>query len=175
MDAPPEAGIVVWDRFVRVFHWSLVACVGACYFALAGGDRPHELAGWAALALVLARCVWGFIGSTHARFASFLPTPARVREHLGHLRARHAGVGHNPLGALMMLLLMALVVALALTGWMQDLDAFFGEEWLMDRHEWLAHALIASAAMHAAAALLMSWWERSNLVGAMFTGRKRRC
>ena len=81
--------------------------------------------------------------------------------------------GHNPLGALMMLALMALVLALGLTGFLQTTDAFWGEEWLEEIHEALAATLIALAGIHAAAAIVMGRLERVNLVGAMITGIKR--
>jgi cytochrome b len=165
----------VWDRFVRLFHWSLVACVALDSFALDGSDAPHQWAGYAAAALIAARIVWGFVGSRYARFSQFFPTPARIREHLAALRSRRpaASPGHNALGAVMVLTLMAVVLALAVTGWMQGLDRYFGEEWLMDLHERLADALLALVAVHVTAAILMSAWERTNLIGAMITGWKQ--
>ena len=74
----------------------------------------------------------------------------------------------------MMLLLMALVLSLGLTGWMQGTDAFFGEDWLQDLHETLANALVIPAGLHAAAALVMGRLERTRLVKAMVTGIKER-
>lgn len=175
----------VWDRFVRLFHWSLVACVLLNYFVIEDGEWLHQWLGYAAAALVCARVLWGFVGSQYARFANFFPTPARLRAHAADLRAhrlsqqagRPAGalphhLGHNPLGALMMLLLMALVLLLGLTGWLQTTDTFWGVEWMQALHEVLAHSLIAAVALHAAAALLMGRLERTNLVAAMFTGVK---
>ncbi len=167
-----EDKVYVWDPFVRVFHWSLVACVGGTYFVLEGGEAPHNWAGYVAAALVVARVVWGFIGSTHARFESFFPTLERVRDHLHEMRMRKPSVGHNPFGALMIFALIGLVLALGITGCMQGVDAFFGEVWLMELHELLAHALVACVAMHVAAAVAMSVWERTNLVAAMVTGYK---
>ena len=166
----------VWDRFVRVFHWTLVGCVLRNQFVLEEGETPHEWAGHLAAALVVARIVWGFIGSRHARFADFFPTPACLRRHVRALlagRAEHHR-GHNPPGALMMLLLMTLVLALGITGWMQGTDRYFGEAWLQDLHELLAHALLLSAGAHAAAALAMGYIERTRLVKAMVTGVKER-
>lgn len=168
----------VWDRFVRVFHWSLVACVLLNFFVVESGQWLHQWLGYSALALVAARVLWGFVGGSCARFANFFPTPARLRAHGADLRAglrsgqmpRHAG--HNPLGALMMLLLMALVLLLGCTGWLQGTDAFWGDAWLQALHETLANGLLAGAAVHAAAALLMGRLERSNLVTAMITGVK---
>jgi cytochrome b len=166
----------VWDRFVRIFHWTVVTCVVLNYWVLEEGEWPHEWAGYLAAAMVVARIVWGFIGSRHARFADFFPTPARLRQHLQALRSHRPDFhwGHNPLGAIMMLLLMALVLSLGLTGWMQGTDAFFGEDWLQDLHETLANALVISAGLHAAAALVMGRLERTRLVKAMVTGIKER-
>lgn len=166
--------IPVWDRFVRLFHWSLVACVLTNFFLVDDGKTLHQILGYTANAWVLARIVWGFIGSKHARFADFFPTPSRLRQHLCSLinGEQHFHPGHNPVGALMMLALMTLVLSLGVTGYMQTLDAFWGEEWLQEVHEALATTLIACAGLHAAAAIVMGRLERTNLVGAMITGTK---
>jgi cytochrome b len=168
--------IYIWDRFVRVFHWSLVSCVLLDYFVFDDGETLHQWLGYAACALVLARVVWGFVGSKYARFNDFFPTPTRIKHHLYLLihREQDAYAGHNPLGALMMLALMSLVLALGVTGWMQGLDAYWGEKWLMDPHEDMASFLIGLAGIHAAAAIIMSHIERTNLIKSMITGVKVR-
>lgn len=182
MDHPATSDVTarqpVWDLFVRVFHWSLVSCVILNYSVVEEGEWLHQWLGYTASALVVARVVWGFIGSRHARFADFFPTPARLRNHWAELRSasrtgrlpRH--VGHSPWGALMMLLLMALVLLLGLTGWLQTTDQFWGVEWLQETHEILAHTLIVASAVHAAAALLVGRLERCNLIAAMISGVK---
>ena len=103
-------------------------------------------------------------------------TPARLARHARHLLNRQLDHtdGHNPLGAVMMLALMALVLGLGLSGYLQTTDRFWGEEWLQDLHELLANGLIALAGLHAAAALLMGRIERTRLVRAMVTGVKQR-
>lgn len=176
MNTAPAAPQPVWDRFVRVFHWSLVACVALDFFALDDGKTVHQWLGYTATALVLARIVWGFIGSPHARFADFFPTPSRVA---AHLRAIAGGQlpqheGHNPLGALMMLALMAVVLSLGTTGFLLTTDAFWGDETMEEVHETLADVLIGLAALHALAAIVMSRLEHTNLVRAMITGVKQR-
>lgn len=165
----------VWDRFVRFFHWSLVSCVLANYFLVEDGEMLHQWIGYFASGLIVARIVWGFVGSEHARFASFFPTPARLRAHLAAIRSGKPDfhLGHNPLGAIMMLALMVLVLALGLSGFLQTTDAFWGEEWLQEVHEVLASVLIGLAGLHAAAAIVMGRLEGVNLVGAMITGVKR--
>lgn len=172
----PQGAVKVWDPFVRVFHWSLVSCVLLNYFVIDDGETIHQWLGYVASALVVMRIVWGFIGTRHARFADFFPTPARLRAHIVAMRsgkeASHAG--HNPLGALMMLALMAVVLGLGVTGFLQTTDTFWGDEWLQDLHEVLGSALIALAGLHAAAAIIMGRIERTNLVAAMVTGVKQR-
>jgi cytochrome b len=167
--------VKVWDPFVRLFHWSLVACVLLNQFVLEEGETAHEWAGYIASGLVVARILWGFVGTRHARFSDFFPTPARIRQHLTAMRQGHATAhpGHNPLGALMMLALMALVLALGFTGWLQGTDALWGEDWLQELHEWLANGLLLAAVLHAVAAIVMGRLERVNLVRAMVTGVKR--
>jgi cytochrome b len=172
--SPGPRSVPVWDRFVRLFHWGLVACVLLNFFVLTDGKDLHQWLGYVASALVAARVVWGFIGSPHARFSDFAPTPARLRADWRAWRSgevpRHAG--HTPLGAVMMLALMTCVLALGLTGWLQTTDWFWGSEALEETHELLANALIAFAGLHAAAAIMMGRLERTNLVKAMFTGVK---
>ncbi|WP_223210509.1 cytochrome b/b6 domain-containing protein [Leptothrix cholodnii] len=164
----------VWDLFVRVFHWSLVTCILLNYFVVDDGEDLHQWLGYAAAALVVSRIVWGFVGTRYARFSDFFPTYRRIRDHLSRLRCGQADghVGHNPLGALMMLALMALVLSLGLTGFLQTTDAFWGDELMQETHEWLGSALIASAGLHAVAAIVMGRLERVNLVRAMVTGVK---
>jgi cytochrome b len=171
----PE-NVPVWDLFVRVFHWSLVACVVLNQFILEEGETAHQWVGYAASALVAARVLWGFFGSTHARFSDFFPTPRSMLQHVQSMLSRQPAhhVGHNPLGAAMMLTLMALVLSLGLTGWLQTTDWFWGDETMQEIHETLATTLIWLAGLHAASALVMGRIERVRLVRAMITGMKQR-
>lgn len=168
--------IKVWDPFVRIFHWSLVICVMVNNFVIDDGEDLHQWLGYIACTLVSARIVWGFVGTRYARFADFFPTPQRIRTHFHALRTRHEEdyAGHNPLGALMMLTLIALVLALGLSGYLQTTDRFWGEEWLQELHAMIAQVLISLAGLHALAAIAMSRIERTNLVWAMITGTKTR-
>jgi cytochrome b len=164
----------VWDPFVRLFHWGLVLCVSLNLFILEDGETPHQWTGYAACLLIVARFVWGFIGSRHARFSDFFPTPARLMAHITHMVSGNKPhyIGHNPLGALMMFLLLLLVLSLGLTGWLQTTDMFWGDEWLQEVHELLSNALLAAAGMHALAAIIMGRIEKVGLIRAMFSGVK---
>jgi cytochrome b len=169
-----EATVPVWDVVVRGSHWAVAALVFFDYWDDSGGPL-HRWLGYIAAALVLLRLLWAGVGSRHARFESWWPSPARLREHLAALRAGRASstLGHNPLGALMMLALWSLILALAVTGWMSRLDAFWGDDGIKDIHAVLADTLIALVGVHIVAALVMSRLHGENLVLAMVTGRKR--
>jgi cytochrome b len=167
----------VWDKFVRVFHWTLVLCVCANFFVLDEHADSHAWTGYAACGLIFARVIWGFIGTRYARFTDFFPTFSRLKAHFVAMRNRHASsltrvVGHNPLGALMMFALIGLVLALGVTGYLMGTDEYWGEEWLENLHTWLANTLIAAIFVHVAAAIIMSRLERVNLIRAMVTGMK---
>jgi cytochrome b len=168
--------VKVWDPLVRVFHWALALGCVANLTVLREAHGPHRLVGYAVLAALGARLIWGVVGARHARFADFVPTPARLA---GYLRALIRGrepryLGHNPAGAVMMLTLMALAGACGVTGWMMGLDSFWGERWLETLHETAANMILIMAGLHVLAALIESWRHRENLVAAMVTGWKRR-
>lgn len=166
----------VWDIFVRCFHWTLVSCILLDYFVISDGELLHQVLGYVASALVIGRIVWGFIGSETARFQDFFPTPKRLKLHIQAIRNGEQlhYRGHNPLGALMILSLLSLIIALGLTGWMQTLDQFWGEDWLMELHELLSHLLMAMVFIHVSAAIIMGKIERIKLIKAMVTGYKER-
>ncbi|WP_232302742.1 cytochrome b/b6 domain-containing protein [Elstera litoralis] len=71
--AAPE--VPVWDLGVRLFHWGTVAAVATAFLA-EDGERLHEWAGYAVAGLVTFRLIWGLIGTRHARFSDFAPSPA---------------------------------------------------------------------------------------------------
>ena len=169
----------VWDRFVRVAHWTLVVSVlGAWLTAEMDGKAAaalHEWLGYLALAVLALRLPWGWVGSRYARFAQFVRSP---RETVAYAKAvarfsepRH--VGHNPLGGWMIVALIVMVMAAAGSGWLYATDRFWGEEWLEELHEALANGLLALVALHVAGVLFSSLRHRENLVRAMITGRKR--
>jgi cytochrome b len=166
----------VWDPLVRVFHWSLVASFGVAWFTSHASEDIHDGAGYLAAALVLVRLAWGALGTPYARFSQFVRGPATVarylRAMLGGREARH--IGHNPAGGVMVLVLMAAMVATALTGWMMTTDAYFGVAWVQRLHGLIAHGLLLLVFVHVGGVVLACLRHRENLVAAMITGRKRK-
>ena len=176
VEAAGAASIVVWDPFVRVFHWTVVTGCVVNLFILTDGGLVHRIIGYVIAAVLTARIVWGFVGTRYARFSDFAPTPARLRAYLADLvrRQEKRHLGHNPLGAVMMLVLMALLAAVSVTGWMLGLDQFWGVGWVLSLHEGIANTILILALFHAVGALVEGWRHRENLVWSMITGRKRR-
>ncbi len=169
----------VWDPFVRVAHWSLVGCVLAAWITgevkLKSLERFHEWAGYAVLALIALRVAWGWVGTRYARFRQFIVGPART---LAYAKAALRGaapryLGHNPLGAAMIVALLVTAALAALSGWLSVTDRFWGVAWVQEAHEVLGDGLIALAALHVAGVVYTSVRHRENLVAAMWSGNKR--
>ena len=182
-------GQAVWDPFVRFFHWSLVTLITVAAvtgFVLGPSWIPvHILTASLAALLVIGRIIWGFVGGRYARFSGFVAGPVRTVAYARDLlRGREPHyIGHNPLGAAMVLVLMALVLALGVTGWaflgagakqgpfalaLPYADSFA----LLDWHEALAIALVALVVLHVAGVVFTGKREDENLVRAMVTGEK---
>jgi cytochrome b len=169
---PPT--VKVWDPLVRIFHWSLVA---AFVIAWATGDelqKVHEIAGYAIVGLVAFRVLWGFVGSTHARFADFVRGPSAVIGYLfdtARLRARRY-LGHNPAGGAMVLALLLMLTVICTTGIMMTMDAFWGVDWVEEAHEISVNLTIVLIGLHLLGVAVAGLEHHENLVGAMITGRK---
>ncbi len=164
---------MVWDRFVRTFHWSLVAGIVLNYWFIEDGSDPHEWLGYAVLALVALRLIWGFVGPQPARFSAFVHGPRRVIIGLRDFSKEHRQhAGHTAPAGWMIVLLLTLVVGVGVTGWLQELDAFWGEDWPQDLHEWLSHTLLIAAGIHVSAVFLIQWRYRLPLLQSMLFGGK---
>jgi cytochrome b len=176
--------IRLWDLPVRIFHWSLVIAVLVAFVtAKLGGDWMdwHGRAGLAIVGLVTFRIVWGIVGSTHARFLSFAPTPSRLR---AYLTGRWHGVGHNPLGALSVFGLLGLLAVQAGTGLFANDDiAFDGplsglvekarSDSLTGLHHDLSNVLLVLLGLHIVAIAFYLLVKKHDLIKPMVTGWKQ--
>lgn len=172
----PPATVKVWDRFVRVFHWSLVALFTVAFLTGDEVEWLHLWAGYAIAALVAMRIVWGFIGPESARFSSFVRGPRAVMTFLRqslHLQAPRY-LGHNPAGGAMTVALLVLLAALCGTGIAMTTDAYWGSKALEEVHEALAYITLALIGLHILGVFIAAWEHGENLVRAMITGRKRK-
>jgi len=182
--------IRVWDVPVRLFHWTLVVLMVTSYFSgKAGGDwmQLHFWSGYSILTLLLFRIVWGFIGSTTARFSDFVKGPSAAFRHLAELAGadRPRDAGHNPLGGAMVVVLIFAVLAQAIAGLFAadtDMGTVNGpltklvSDKFIDKatafHVFWINVLLVLAGVHVLAAIVYLVWKRQNLIGAMIHGHK---
>jgi cytochrome b len=165
---------VIWDPLVRLFHWSLVAGFTANALILDDESKAHEVVGYVVVGLVLFRILWGLVGTRHARFADFPPSPAaavgQVKDIATGRETAHAG--HSPLGALMIYNLLAVMLAIGATGYMMTTTAYWGVEWVEEAHETLVVWAEISVVLHIAAVIWESRRTGVNLARSMITGKK---
>jgi len=198
-----QGQVKVWDLFVRIFHWTLVAAFAVAYVTEDEAMALHVWAGYLVGGLVLARIVWGFVGPKHARFSEFICGPANAWGYLIDLflfRARRH-IGHSPAGGAMVLMLLAGCLVTVWTGmelyaaekgkgplaWdvpavvasaLADDDDREGREngkggVWEELHEALAHLTFLLVLAHIGGVILASVVHKENLTRAMVTGRKR--
>jgi len=165
----------VWDPLVRVFHWSLVASFAVAWLTADEVQWLHEWAGYAAGALIAFRLAYGLVGPRYARFSQFVRGPSTTRGYAGDMlkRRERRYLGHNPLGALMVIALLVTLSGIALTGFMMTTDAWWGVGWVEDLHETLANLMLVLVGLHVLGVILAGVTHHENLVLAMITGRKR--
>lgn len=108
----------VWDRAVRLFHWSLVFAFITAYLSGEEEGIVHVYAGYFIIGLIAFRVVWGFIGTQHARFSDFIFSPRIVIAYAKDMlsgKAKHYQ-GHNPLGGVMVIALLVTLTMTSVTG-----------------------------------------------------------
>jgi cytochrome b len=172
--------VAIWDLPTRLFHWLLVILIGFSWWtAEYHYDDLHIWSGIAVLSLLIFRILWGIVGSSTARFASFVRGPKAV---LGYLQGSWRGIGHSPLGALSVVALLVMIgiqVGLGLfasdeDGIMQGplarLVSIDAGDWAREWHEELFNVLLALIGLHVAA-IVFYRLRGKKLVGPMITGR----
>ncbi|MBI4807822.1 MAG: cytochrome b/b6 domain-containing protein [Nitrosomonadales bacterium] len=184
------ASVTVWDRFIRVFHWTLALGFAAAFISgEIGASALHVWIGYLLCVMLAARLYWGFRGSEYARFRSFFFTPG---ETLAYVRGMFAGqpkhyFGHNPAGALMVFAMLALLIMIFLSG-LLTLAAVDYEGPLLflanrvsdeagyafrDLHEFLPILGLILVVLHLIGVAAGSIQHKENLVRAMLTGKKK--
>lgn len=179
----------VWDLPVRLVHWAMVVLLVVLIVTVQMGGEAmmwHMRAGEAMLALVIFRLLWGFVGSRHARFASFVRGPGSV---IGYARSiirppHQWHAGHNPLGGWMVIVLLLVLLLQGSSGLLANDDiaydgplAHLVSKDLSDTISGFHHnngwLIVVLAGVHIAAVLLYLVAFRDNLVAPMIHGVKR--
>lgn len=180
------ARVRVWDAPTRLFHWTAVSLVAFSWFTADNGlIKLHLWSGSALLALLIFRVLWGFAGSTTARFAHFVKGPQAV---IGYIfpktkepKALYAG--HNPAGGWMVIVLIAMLCAQAVIGLFANDDVRFNgplsmlvgkdvSDRLTELHGVIFNCLLALIWAHVVAVLFYLFVKGENLIGPMCHGSK---
>jgi cytochrome b len=166
--------ILVWDLPLRLFHWVLAASFAGA-FLTAESERlrdVHVLFGYTFAGAIAFRVAWGLVGTRYARFGALRFGPASIARYLRSLvrgdPERH--VGHSPVAAVMIPLLLGLGAAVAASGWAVWTET--GGEWLEELHEAAAIGMLVAVIAHVAGVVAVSVLQRENLVLPLLSGRK---
>ena len=167
--------ILVWDFPVRVFHWLLAISFAGAWLTSESEAQQlvHYAFGYSACAIILFRIVWGIIGTRYARFTQFIKGPTETGRHIKSLLTgkQSLGPGHNPVGTLVMISLVILILLIDLTGYWIVKDIL--GDLMIGAHEAISNLALGFVLLHVAAAIIMSYVQKENLVKSMFTGMKQ--
>jgi cytochrome b len=170
----------VWDLPVRLVHWLLAGLIAFSWWSVHNHHTDwHIWSGCAILTLLIFRLLWGFVGSSTARWASFVRGPRTIAS---YLRGRWTGIGHNPLGALSVLALFLAVAAQVGLGLIsEDEDGLYTgplyrlvstdtSDKARDIHELWFNVILGLIVLHVAA-IIFYRLRGKRLTKPMITGR----
>ena len=188
MDRLLAKHVLIWDLPLRIFHWLFACTVIASWYT---SDQDNDLIdihmklGYFALGLLFFRILWGFVGTKHSRFSSFFPTPSRLRLYINDLRTNQvkSSAGHNPLGSLMVFLMIFLISLQAISGLFINDDVFSSgpyydsvskevEKIMFFLHHNVFDFMIAAIGMHLLAIAYYVRVKKQSLIRPMITGKK---
>lgn len=180
--------LLVWDLPVRLFHWLLVfSLIGAWYTS--DGERDlidvHLKIGYFILGLILFRIIWGVVGTKYAKFSQFIPNKRTLVKYLKERKNNkiYHPLGHNPLGALMVVLMLLLILSQAISGLFMNDDVFTTgpyydsvsssmQKTMSFIHHNVFDVILILSGIHIGAAFFYLVMKKINLIFPMFTGYK---
>lgn len=169
---------LVYDLPTRLFHW-LFAGLFLIGFSIAKtvDDESllfsyHSLAGLVLGFLVLTRILWGFVGTKHAKFFDFAVSPQQL---FGYFKGILTGdkkrwAGHNPASSWAAILMMAMALGLAVTGYLMTSGP--DKESFEDIHELFANGFIILVILHVAGIALHTLRHKEMIGLSMVDGKK---
>ena len=185
MSKPPQ--VTAWDPFIRIFHWSLAVSFVVSWVTQEEHYNLHLQAGYATLGLICMRLAWGFIARGHASFSDFIYSPKVIIAYLKSLPGKNPKryIGHNPAGGAMVVLLLAGLFMVTLSGialdaaenWsgpMSGMNLFRYTSLIKSIHSLSTDLLLIAISLHLLGISLSSLAHRENLPKSMITGKKRK-
>ena len=173
-ESPERQTVAVYDALVRITHVCFIVGVAAAWFTRHARGNWHEWVGYGVMGALFVRLLWGLFGPRSARFSRFVRGPGMTLRHAKSVWHGNAPryLGHNPLGALMIVALLITLAVIVTTGWMFTTDRWFGYAWVIRSHEIATWTLLALIPIHVLGVMHASWKHRENLVASMLHGRK---
>ncbi|MBV1915438.1 MAG: cytochrome b/b6 domain-containing protein [Pseudomonadales bacterium] len=180
--------VEVWDLPLRLFHWALVTLVIS---AIVSANMSieymdyHLYIGYGILTLLIFRLFWGIIGSDYAKFGSFIYSPTTVFSYAKALfsSSERRYVGHNPMGSLMVFMMLLVLLTQAVSGLFSSDDIFTEgplaasvsgsiSSWFTSVHHTNIIVLISAIVLHICASMGYWFFKKENLVAPMIHGKK---
>ena len=183
-----KSKLLVWDFPVRLFHWLLVIALLAAWYT-SDGERNlidiHLQVGYFILGLIIFRIIWGVVGTQYAKFSQFVPSKQVLASYLksSQQNKRYSTVGHNPLGALMVVLMLTLILSQAISGLFMNDDVFTTgpyyasvsssvQKTMSFIHHNVFDVILVVSAIHIIAVFYYLIAKKINLIVPMLTGYK---
>ena len=180
--------VKVWDIYVRIFHWTLVASFLITFVTngIHFYDFIHFFLGYLIFGLLVFRLIWGFVGTQYAKWWNFIYKPTTIFNYAKAMLNKNPPhyLGHNPLAGLMVFSLIFMLLIDTLSG--MSLAALGGQgplaPWqtglvpytllIRQVHEIATNLTLILVLMHIAGVVISSYLEKQNLAAAMITGQK---
>jgi len=179
---------LIWDLPLRIFHWLFACTIIASWYT---SDQDNDLIelhmqlGYFALGLIIFRILWGLVGTKHSLFISFVPSPKILISYIKNFSSKNDEIsaGHNPLGSLMVILMIVLVSLQAVSGLFINDDVFSSgpyydsvskevEQVMMFLHHNVFDFMIAAIALHLLAIAYYVRVKKQSIILPMITGKK---
>lgn len=180
---------LIWDIPTRIFHWSLVLAIFALWYTSdseLGLIETHMNIGYFVMFLIVYRVVWGFIGSYHSRFKHFPLSPKSITSYLHHTKESNGKsyVGHNPVGSLMIVFMLALLALQVTSGLFISDDIFSAGPYnsVVEKdleaifrfiHGNGFDVLLIAILFHVSGVFYYEFVKKIPLIWAMFNGKKQ--
>ncbi len=189
-DTKPEIkaiNVKVWDLPVRIFHWLLVLLIVVMLVsAKLENFDVHITAGKIIVILLMTRIVWGFVGSSNARFSALVFKPRAYIHYIRNLPTRKPShhLAHSPIGALAVIAILVTIAIQLMTGvFAADVNGLVEgplayyvtyefSRFASEVHEANVEWLITLIILHIAANFFYYFYKRENLIKSMITGHR---
>ena len=184
IDTPSK---LIWDIPLRIFHWLIVILIFGSWYTvdIAYDMDKHMLVGYALMAVILFRIVWGIVGPRYARFSSFIFGPLETYRYIKSFFSKDyvSYAGHNPLGGIAVLAMLAVIIVQLVTGLFASDDFYVFAPFslwvsadtsfqLTGIHRQNFNVMLALIIVHVVAIFFYLIFKKQNLIKSMFTGRK---